>query len=107
MITFNTEHAGSIMMFDEPARALLRMMGTSASVKGALLAEDVPAALASLEAALQGLPPEAVGQQGDAEEGEKNETKDAVLVTLAQRAVPLRDLLRRAVETESYVSWGP
>lgn len=102
MITFRTEHAGSIMMFDEPARALLRMMGTSAGPKGGLLAEDVPAALASLEAALQGLPPQATGRQRDDEE---DEAKDAEPVTLAQRAAPLRDLLRRAVETESYVTW--
>ena len=100
MITFRGEHTGSIMMFDEPALKLLRMMDTSGSRKGALVAEDVPAALAALEAALAAVaPPPPTDAKGDEDRAEGK-------IGIEQRAVPLLDLLRRAVATESYITWG-
>lgn len=102
MIRFRGEHTGSIMMYDEPALQLLRMMGTSASRKGALMSEDVPAALARLKAALAIEPPPSVETDSDQNE----EAKEEPSVNLAQRAAPLIQLLQEAVATQSYVTWG-
>lgn len=105
MIRFRGEHTGSIMMYDEPALKLLRMMGTSANPTGALMAEDVPAALARLEAALatetQQAPTET---ETGSDQDDKIEKEPSV--TLEQRAEPLLQLLHEAVATQSYVTWG-
>lgn len=102
MITFRGEHTGSIMMFDTPALKLLRIMGTSGHRKGALMAEDVPAALTALEEALTS---GRLYVPSDAEQPAERDDDPADRVSLAQRAIPLRDLLRLAVATESYITW--
>ncbi len=108
MITFRGEHTGKIMMFEGPALELLRMMGTSGNRKGALMAEDVPAALQALEAALARRAAEARAEAPPAAEaGEDDETEAAEeVVDLARRAAPLLELLREAVATRSYLTWG-
>ena len=103
MIRFRGEHTGSIMMYDEPALQLLRMMGTSGSRKGALMAEDVPAALARLEAALATEPPQPSAETASEQD---EEVKEEPSVNLAQRAAPLIQLLQEAMATQSYVTWG-
>ena len=101
MIRFKGENTGSIMMFDDVAVKLLKMMDTSGSSKGALMAEDIPAALASLQAELNRLEPQAAPEKDD------DDKPDAeVAVSLKQRAAPLIDLLQQAIETDSYVTWG-
>lgn len=103
MIKFRGEHTGSIMMFDTPALKLLRIMGTSGSRKGALMAEDVPAALAALEAAIDS---GRLYAPSDEEQPVERDDDPDDRVSLVQRAIPLRDLLRHAVATESYLMWG-
>ncbi len=52
LVTFTTDAYADITMFGDVALAMLKMMGHSATVPGAVLAEDVPAALARLTAAI-------------------------------------------------------
>jgi hypothetical protein len=75
---------------------MLKMMGHSATVPGAILAEDVPAALARLTAAIEAekaLPPV------------EDKDADEPVVSMAHRALPLVDLLAAAAKAESYVMW--
>ena len=44
LVTFKTEAYASITMFGDVAVALIKLMGHSGTVPGAVLAEDVPAA---------------------------------------------------------------
>lgn len=98
LIRFDSE-AGSLTMFSEPALTLIRMMGHSGTVPSAILAEDIPAALARLRAALDGYvepPPEA--KSADEEE-------DRNWVPLRKRAFPLIQLLEDAARKEASVMW--
>ncbi|MFY9974144.1 MAG: DUF1840 domain-containing protein, partial [Chromatiaceae bacterium] len=52
LVTFKTEAYANITMFGEVAVTLLKLMGHSGTIPGALLAEDVPTALARLKAAV-------------------------------------------------------
>ena len=52
LVTVTTDAYSDITMFGNVAVRLLRLMGHSGTVPGALRAEDVPAALQRLEAGL-------------------------------------------------------
>jgi hypothetical protein len=91
---------GGFTMFGEPAVQLLKLMGHSGTVPSALLAKDVPQALAKLQAGLAGLPPEpAAAREAD---DDKQETSK---VSLRQRAHPLVELLGRAAQADCDVLW--
>jgi hypothetical protein len=96
LVTFTTDAYADITMFGDVALAMLKMMGHSPTVPGAIVAEDVPEALRRLTAAI---------------DAEKNslpvEDKDAdePAVSMAHRALPLIELLAAAVKAETYVMW--
>lgn len=91
---------GGFTMFGEPAVELLKMMGHSGTVPSALLAKDIPQALARLEAALAALPPEAAPARTKPED-----EGAASKVSLRQRAYPLTELLARAARAGSDILW--
>lgn len=102
LITFKTDAYASITMFGDVAVTLLKLMGHSGTVPGALLAEDVPSALKRLKAAVSANPnapldPEGL-RSGDDED-------DATHVSLAHRALPLIDLLTAAAAEGKNVMW--
>ena len=65
----------------------------------AILAKDVPAALANLEAALR------ADKQQPASEEPTDDIEETPFVSLSHRALPLIDLLKAAVKDESNVQW--
>ena len=87
---------GGFSTFRDVAVKLLGLAGHSGTVPGAILAADVPAALAKLERALESAP-------RDAEAGDDDD--DEPPVGLRQRAFPLVELLRDAVANDSDVRW--
>jgi hypothetical protein len=96
LVTFTTEAYADITMFGDVALAMLKMMGHSATVPGAILAEDVPAALARLTAAIEA---------GKALPPVEDKDADEPVVSMAHRALPLIDLLAAAAKAESNVMW--
>lgn len=96
LVTFSCPAYADITMFGNVAERLLKLMGHSGAVPGALLAEDVPAALKTLEAALAAI--EEPGQTLDDADGNP-------VVTLHHRAMPLVDLLRAAEKAKVNVMW--
>ena len=96
LVTFSTDAYADITLFGDVALALLKMMGHSATVPGAILAADVPAALSRLTAAIdaeKSLPPVA------------DKDVDEPVVSMANRALPLIKLLAAAAKAESNVMW--
>lgn len=97
LVTFTTPAYANITMFGDIALTLLKLMGHSATVPGALLAEDVPAALQKLEAAIeadrQSLQPQQPEEDGEAP------------VSLSHRALPLIELLKAAAKENENVMW--
>ena len=96
LVTFTTNAYADITMFGDVALAMLRMMGHSATVPGAILAADVPLALSRLTAAIDAektLPPV------------DDRNADDPVVSMTHRAMPLLDLLAAAAKAESDVMW--
>lgn len=96
LVRFDSD-AGSLTMFGDVAVELLRMMGHSGTVPSALLAADIPAAVARLKAALAALP----APSADTDEARDREPK----VSLRQRAFPLIELFERAARQGADVLW--
>ena len=105
IVKFSTS-IGSVTMHGDAAVALLKGMGHSGTVPGAILAADLPGALAQLQRMLETsgdstgaqapLPP----SQYDEEEREREP-----VITLKTRAVPLLDMLRTAIARKSDLMW--
>ena len=94
LVTFTTDAYANITMFGDVALSMLKMMGHSATVPGAILAADVPAALSRLTAAI------------DAEKASPRvEDKDVSVVSMANRGLPLIDLLTAAAKSDCNVMW--
>jgi soluble cytochrome b562 len=96
LVKFDSE-AGQILMFGDVAVALLKMMGQSGVVPGAIVAAEIPSALEKLR---QGV--EAQAHHPRARRDDETEEPD---VTLRQRAVPLIELLDRAAKQGKNVMW--
>ncbi|OBS07982.1 DUF1840 domain-containing protein [Acidihalobacter prosperus] len=97
LVIFSTPAYADIMMFGDVAVRLIRMMGHSGTVPGAIVAEDVPAALTRLQASLAVSAPQAdAGQVG---------YDDEPAVGLPLRARPLIELLTAAASKRRDVMW--
>ena len=99
LVTFRSTAWGNVTMFGDVAVALLKMMGHSGTVPSALLARDVPAALARLKQQLaSGAQEEHVGTPSDDDDAEEP-------VGLERRAYPLIEMLSAAAAQEADVMW--
>jgi len=99
LVTFSCPAYADITMFGDVAIRLLKLMGHSGTVPGALLAADVPAALEHLEAAV-----EADKQSPEQEEPAEGEDGEPA-VSLAHRALPVIELLKAAAKAKCDVMW--
>ncbi len=102
LVRFSSTETESITMFGDAARDLIRMLGASGAVPGAIGAEDVPAALALLKHRLSTRPEDEVVHPANEEVDEADKNSP---VQLATRAVPLIDLLERAIAAKVPVMW--
>lgn len=102
LVTFKTEAHAGITMFGKVAMDMVKMMGHTPVVPGAILAKDIPEALNRLKANIESrenLPP----SRDEAEdEGEEDDDAD---VSISHRALPLIDLLEAAAAADKHVMW--
>ena len=104
IVKFSTR-AGALTMHGDAAVALLKAMGHSGTVPSAILAADLPAALAQLRKALDEQtpapppPPPAAGVEED------DEREREPPVTLHMRALPLIDMIETAIARGSDLMW--
>jgi len=96
LIRFDSK-AGTITMFGEVAISLLRLMGQSGAIPGAILSQDIPAALARLRGG--------VGAHTEKPPARNRDDEAEPPVSLHNRAVPLVDLLERAAKSGADVTW--
>lgn len=97
LVTFKSNAHADIMMFGDVATSLLKMMGQSGEVPGALRAEDVKAARQALASGLDKVSPTPDAADVDAD----NEQT----VSLSTRAVPLFELLDASIDAGADVIW--
>lgn len=89
-------------MFGDSATQLIKMLGASGAIPGALSADDIPEALRRLRQQLQAQAAQTEApQQADDEEEEDRQPQ----IALATRALPLIDLLERASASHAAVMW--
>lgn len=100
IVTFKSKASGDVIMFGDVAHQLMRIMGKDADAKGIITPEQLPDAIAALKAAIA----------GDRANGRTPEDEDqpvaAQRVTLAQRAIPLLELLEWSQKKGVPVTWG-
>lgn len=100
LVTFSCKSYADITMFGDVAVQLLTLMGRKTTIPSALLAEDIPAALALLQAAVD-------KEKQLPEPEELDEDNDEPLpVSLSQRALPLIDMLKAAAQDNSDIMWS-
>ena len=99
LVTFRTKAYSNITMFGDVAQTLLKLMGHSGTVPSAIEAKDVPAALQRLSSAIAAQKP--APRVADADRDEDAEP----IVALAQRALPLIELLKAAAAQQADVMW--
>ena len=117
LVTFRSTATDSITMFGDVAQRLLKLMGASGKVPGALGPEDVPSALQQLESSIERLrieshstrtaAPPAVNEDWSAKDigaQDDDEGKEPP-VEISARAVPLIALLKRAAGANAEVMW--
>lgn len=100
LVTFSCSAHADITMFGDVAVDLLKMMGHTGTVPGAIRAEDVGSALARLRAALEA----EAARSKDSDEPEQDEDEEPV-VSIYHRAQPLISLLEAAVAQNQDVMW--
>lgn len=102
LVVFSSKTHGDITMFSDVAVRLLKMMGMSGVVPGAINAEDIPTALERLKRAI-----ETENEEPDEEKsvGEDKDEKEEPRVSIAQRAFPLVEMLEAAAKADCHVMW--
>ena len=94
---FKSKTTGDLIMLEPNGRRVLEVIGKEAGLKGIILPEQMPAAIAALEAAVA------------LEELRDKESPEPALHEgpgLRQRAVPFIDMLRRNHKGGHEVVWG-
>lgn len=104
LVTFKTTAYADITMFGDAATTLLKLMGQSGNIPGAIMGNDVAEALANLNKELANQPE--LDKDADAgSTGEDDEDEKSNRVALATRAVPLIELLEAAAASNANVMW--
>jgi hypothetical protein len=101
LVTFTCKEHENIMMFGDIALKLIKMMGHSGVVPGAIQADEVPHALILLRGAI-----EEEKKHPFVVSDESVDDRDDAPVSLAHRAFPLLDLLEDAVKKRCDVLWS-
>lgn len=106
LVTFKTDAYSDITMFGTAAVSLLKLMGQSGNVPGAVLAPDVPQALQALQAGLTELSiAESLDDSSKSSDQQPGYDDAAKPVALQTRAGPLVSLLEAAAAANNNVQW--
>ena len=102
---FKSKAAGDLIMLEPNGRRVLEIIGKEPQPKGIILPEQIPAAIAALEAAVV---KDEADQKTLVEQAKaKSETPPrADGVSLRQRTVPFIDMLRRCQKADAEIVWG-
>lgn len=111
LVTFRSTATESITMFADVAVQLLKLMGATGRIPGALGPDDVVLALRQLEHATEQIkagthvtPARPADNEDSKNEDEDDEEREPP-VDLATRAVPLLSILKRAAAANAEVMW--
>jgi len=108
MYKFKSRAAGDLIMLEPNGRQILGIIGKYSGPedsKGILLPDQMPAAIAALEAAVaqDELRKREMAQQAQADGKEPVASEG---ISLRQRAVPFIEMMRRCQKAEKEIVWG-
>jgi hypothetical protein len=95
---FKSKAAGDVIMLGPNGDEMLRVLGREPAAKGIIEPGDMPAAIATLQAAVEAAEAPADDADGD--------DKQPRAVGLRQRLWPMVEMLRRAQAAGEPVVWG-
>lgn len=98
LVTFQSQNAADVVMFEADARAMLKMMGRMESIPGAMYPSEVDGALARLREAIS-------AKDGNCGASDSADSDDADAVSIGNRAFPLIHLLESAARDGKHVMW--
>jgi regulator of protease activity HflC (stomatin/prohibitin superfamily) len=102
---FKSKAAGDLIMLEPNGRRVLEIIGKDPGPKGIVLPEEMPGAIAKLEAAIT--QEEAEHQAAIDEAKAKGQVPPRFdQVSLRQRAVPFIDMLKRCSKEGKEIVWG-
>ena len=99
LVTFFCEAYENITLFGDVAKVLLNFMQHSGTIPGAILAEDVPKALALLQDKI------AVTKLTQTKNSSPLQDEDEPEISIDKRAVPIIALLKSAIKANCDVMW--
>jgi hypothetical protein len=102
LVTFKCDAYPNITMLDDVAIPLLKIMGHNGSVPGAIIAKDVPAALARLKNAFKQENKSVEQSRSTSQNKEKVEEED---VSMGTHAFPLIELFSCAAKENCNILW--
>jgi hypothetical protein len=100
LITFETKAYAKITMFGDVAIKLIKFMGHSGTIPGAIQVDDLPKALEQLKVSVH-TEMDIYHERDQGKESENGET----YVSIDKRAKPLIELLEAAIEQKEDVMW--
>lgn len=108
LVVFRSKAAGEIFMFAETACRIFEIVGKAEAPRGVITAEQVPEALARLQAAVDDEKAQlkAAAEQAQQADRRGEEAAAARAISLGQRAFPLLEMLRAAQKKRVDVTWG-
>ncbi|WP_215398559.1 DUF1840 domain-containing protein [Rheinheimera oceanensis] len=107
IVTFKSRASGDLIYFKDVALQLLKLMGRDEKVPSALFAGDVATALTQLQQGLAAIANTEREKAAQAEEAPGNGQSGAgkTYVSLNIRAMPLVEMLQKAVKKQCPVQW--
>lgn len=106
IVTFKSAASADLIYFGDIARQLMELMGKEVAEQGIVTAEQLPAAIARLEAAIA---EDKARHHEHLQAEEPPATADGSerpFVSLTRRAVPLLEMLKLALAEKKPVVWG-
>ena len=110
LVTFRSTATESITMFQDVAVQLLKLMGATGRIPGALGPDDVGPALQKLELATEQIragthvTPARPADNEDSQSEDEDEEREPP-VDIATRAVPLLSIMKRAAAAHAELVW--
>lgn len=105
---FKSRAAADLTMLEPQGRQILEIIGKTPGAPGIVTVAQIPAAIATLEAAVAADEARRAQQAAEAgpEDAEQTDAERADAVHLRQRVVPFIELLRRSAAEAQDVVWG-
>lgn len=105
LIKFKSKASGDVIMLGESGKEILRLLGKDADdSKGIFSADQLPGAIAVLKQAIA--VDKALPHPRQMEKSIDTQYDAGDSVRLHQRAFPVLELMERALQEDTYVTWG-